>query len=407
MALGVVAAACISIALRWLFRPPMPSLFGELLPAVIGGYIAAVVIAAGLVAGASLLFQQTVQRRASFSVVIQVASEGVWIAVLVIAGFRSRLLVPAIIGLAFSLGSYFGGLWQTCYAGAAASIFRLEAHMIAVCLHAILAGELLRIPLLTVSAAGVTAFVITLLVAGGRAGLGLFQLTGSALIACLLLFLVLRPAASRIADGGGGPGQSLASAAAPKSKLHSGVILEPEHHRVTVLAPIPKVLEQNPLAARATKSALRIPFSGQYWFYYSRGPRPPADALLDHGDPLTWTLTGMDRLQPLVMKAHQPLHPPIPMSCCAGISVALEDRDPEPETTAVELLLLESQSVVSLGTKHLRGTPAKSVILFPIPENTGIRQFEALEVVFHLDRKRRNQSANVAIERFDLMTRGR
>jgi hypothetical protein len=127
----------------------------------------------------------------------------------------------------------------------------------------------------------------------------------------------------------------VARAAAPKN-LHSGVILLTEPKRYLLTLPVALLHKRGP--TRQVNNS--IPFSGEYWFYYSLfrlgggkrvviKQRPPASSAVIHGDPTSWVFTNEDRglRQFLVMKAHQPLERPVDLSCCGRIDVEVTSND--------------------------------------------------------------------------------
>jgi hypothetical protein len=201
-----------------------------------------------------------------------------------------------------------------------------------------------------------------------------------------------------------------------KKNLHSGVILRPEPRHYALLVP-PLLSNARRAARQAQARPLSIPFSGEYWFFYSlfrwvngdlvaMTQRPPDSSLLERGNPLTWTLTSMDARVPLVMKAHQPLERAVDLSCCARIDMAIGNSDAQTDSLSAELILLDSMSGPkarqSLGKVAIPQGSREAILRFKVPDGS-IRHFDAIDVVIHPEEPRRNRSANLAIDRFDLI----
>ena len=182
--------------------------------------------------------------------------------------------------------------------------------------------------------------------------------------------------------------------------LHAGVVLltntklEPPFPA----PPMPRPPTGNPLTPAKLVS---IVFSGEYWYFFWPLRRPGENSVRKYGDPISLTYTAVDRSS-LVMQARQPITPPIELRCCSAIDVALRSREPQPETVYVELALIDSSRAdepkVSLGVQELAPT-----MRFSIPLQREIQAFDEILVWFHLDESRRHRSANLSIERFDLL----
>jgi hypothetical protein len=118
------------------------------------------------------------------------------------------------------------------------------------------------------------------------------------------------------------------------------------------------------------------------------------------------------------MEGVQKLTHALDLSCCRAIQVAIENADRYPGTIALELLLIDSQApgqpVQSLGKRDvlsrpqikpldLSPIPATEILDFPIPRVAEIREFDAMQVVFHRAFFRIDRSARISIERFTLV----
>jgi hypothetical protein len=181
----------------------------------------------------------------------------------------------------------------------------------------------------------------------------------------------------------------------------SGVVLiaPPKPHPVRFPA-----LHRTPLrGGRASVSPLEIPFSGEYWFFYWPLPRPPQSALIEHGSPTLFTFTSTD-VSPLAMQAHQELAEPIDLRVFRRIDMFVENKDQQPETVELELVLQDSshpKSPQSLGYQLLPRQPA--TLHFPIPAAPTIQAFDRIVVWFRLDSSRNHRSAQIDIDHFELV----
>jgi hypothetical protein len=153
-----------------------------------------------------------------------------------------------------------------------------------------------------------------------------------------------------------------------------------------------------------------IPFTGEYWYFFWPLSRPGEDAIRKSGDPTELTYRAVDHSS-LVMQARQPLPQPIDLSCCGAIDLVLRNREAQPDTIYIELALMDSKGgkprEQSLSGKRLPASAATSTnqatLRFDLPGAPEIRSFDEIVVWFHLDESRRVRSANLAIDRFDLI----
>jgi hypothetical protein len=146
-----------------------------------------------------------------------------------------------------------------------------------------------------------------------------------------------------------------------------------------------------------------IPFSGEYWMFRPPDTQPPQKSYSRWGSPETLSFLTTDHAI-MTMQAHQKLEHAIDLSCCSEIQVAISNADRYPGTVGLELILMDDGLPQSLGTVAVPTRP-EAVLTFPIPSASALREFNALEVVFHRDRVRVDRSARMAIERFVLAPR--
>ncbi|MCB1019275.1 MAG: hypothetical protein KDC27_05070 [Acidobacteria bacterium] len=238
---------------------------------------------------------------------------------------------------------------------------------------------------------------------------------GAAFAATVLAFSSLLWSRSLPAtEGGQGDAQRAGATAEPQANLHSGVVLlgyaslEPP----LIAPPTPKRSSTAPVPPR---KAIAIPFTGDYWFFFWPRHRPGPDASRKHGDPLALTYTAVDG-SAVVMQARQPLSKPLDVGCCSAIDVILKNRESNPETVAVELVLVDSSGKkarsLSLGALAVGGAVGERTTLRYDLETAAsaepsteppIQEFNELLLWFHLKGDRRHRSAHLAVDRFELI----
>ena len=72
-----------------------------------------------------------------------------------------------------------------------------------------------------------------------------------------------------------------------------------------------------------------IRFDGSYWYFQSQGKARGTMAHVERGSPLTVDVRSTNYI-PLVMEAHESLSAAIPLTCCRGIRVTIENYDNAP-----------------------------------------------------------------------------
>ncbi len=185
-------------------------------------------------------------------------------------------------------------------------------------------------------------------------------------------------------------------------KSFPGVILWTESDTPAKLVEPPPNWRPSPLPAVVRDPSV-IPFSGEYWMYRPPASQPPKTSYSRWGSPVTLSFLTTDHTA-MVMEARQKLPHTMDLSCCGAIDVAISNSDRYPRTIALELILLDGAASQSLGTLGVSALQA-SILHFTVPQNSAIRQFNELEMVFHRDRVRIDRSARISIERFVLLPR--
>jgi hypothetical protein len=159
-----------------------------------------------------------------------------------------------------------------------------------------------------------------------------------------------------------------------------------------------------------------IPFSGEYWLYRPPRTHPPDGAVRQTGDPTRLGFRTTDHA-PLTMEARQGLDHLLDLSCCRAIGVAIANRDHNPGTISLELMVSDTRTrpdrSMSLGVEKVSAwpdpksdAPANETLEYPVPGHPLFRVVTALNVIMHRDPVRRDRSARISIDRFILVPVG-
>jgi hypothetical protein len=180
-----------------------------------------------------------------------------------------------------------------------------------------------------------------------------------------------------------------------------GVILLPElePHSTLVVPVAPSVL------AVALKRPVGIRFTGEYWMFRPPYTRPPARSIIRRGKPSQISFHTTDGA-PMQMEARQKVDPPVNLTCCSAIRLAIADADRSAGGVSLELILMDRDSFVDLSLGRAQaetGSSIEQTMNFPIPRGTSFRKFDEIKVVFHRDILLMDKSARIAIERFVLV----
>lgn len=190
--------------------------------------------------------------------------------------------------------------------------------------------------------------------------------------------------------------------------LLSGAILVTDPPRgVKLIAPVPA--SRSVMSHRRAKAPDVIDFSGVYWIHLGPMTRPPKSSKIVRESPENYNFTAVDR-SPLKMQARQRLQQRISTRCCSAIEVAVRNADPQPRTIALKLTLISSAEEksrrMSLGEQRVRAA-GDVVLRFPMPAQPGIDEFDEIAVNYDLAGIRMHRSANLSIQSFTLVPRGR
>ena len=108
------------------------------------------------------------------------------------------------------------------------------------------------------------------------------------------------------------------------------------------------------------------------------------------------------------MLAKQRLHAPVSIKCCSTVRVRIRNLDQQPDTIALQVNLLASNSGKVLRQRLDAVTlPASefATLVYHFPRSPILSQFEEIEFYFHLLGERRHRSANVDIVGFEFTRR--
>jgi hypothetical protein len=227
------------------------------------------------------------------------------------------------------------------------------------------------------------------------------------------------------ASPAGGPGQkppdvvSSEDSTVASSGGDPGIILLPTKQAYTKLVAPSPVRLTRPSTAGESANPLVIPFNGVYWFFKAPDTQPPRSSRQAHASPEMVDIRSIDR-RPLSIEAHEHLGTLINLDCCSRIQIAIRNADRYPETVSLELVLintsLREKPSQSLGRIMVRSTPPwdlhkarpplDETLNFAIPARSFLRRFDAVKIVFRLDRVRADAGARIAIDHLVLVPRG-
>ena len=194
---------------------------------------------------------------------------------------------------------------------------------------------------------------------------------------------------------------------------HRGIYLWPNVKKeVTLVPPLPFLGRK--AFGKDQQTPLTIPFFGVYWFFRNPYRQPPPDSLVVHGSPAVHRFLSNDR-SPLWEEAHQNLQTAFDLNCCNRIEIDVTNAEEHSELVEIELVLVNhgqrGKVDQPLGKAGLVTKPAKVAIpetlSFKIPTNSKVKKFDELVVRMRMMTPRPSESAQVAIERFRLVPKGR
>jgi hypothetical protein len=180
-----------------------------------------------------------------------------------------------------------------------------------------------------------------------------------------------------------------------------GVILWPEVRPVArLVAPLPAGASEGIAFVRP----FTIPFDGKYLLYRWPYQHPPANSILERGNPVAMAFSTTDHWA-LNMDAVQQFDEPIDLRCCSRVRIEIWNADRFPNTVQLELYA----DGKTLGLAPVRSTPdLKRDPVVAVPETIdfstiGAGTCKELKVAFRRARVRMDKSARISIERFVLV----
>ncbi len=197
--------------------------------------------------------------------------------------------------------------------------------------------------------------------------------------------------------------------------LVGSFVLRSEDLRKAVLL-VPPKSRVSPLLSRGRRE-LRIPFTGEYWFYPWPRRSPGRDAVAQWGTPLGWVFTNMEK-SPIQMRARQSFAVPISLECCRTIAITVTAMPAETDTVSIEATLLRHDAKrranrAYLGKIHMTpaalrsgrdaGKPVTETLRFAVPKDSPISDFDTIDVEFDLHSPRIHRSAKAEVEAFTFL----
>jgi hypothetical protein len=133
-----------------------------------------------------------------------------------------------------------------------------------------------------------------------------------------------------------------------------------------------------------------------------------------HGSPAVRRFLSNDRT-PLWEEAHQDLKTAFDVTCCTKIEIDFTNAEHHSELVEIQLVLVshakQGKIEQALDTMHLTTRPAKvaipETVPFTLPANSKVKLFDELVVKMRMMTPFSMDSAQVAIERFRLVPKGR
>jgi len=199
---------------------------------------------------------------------------------------------------------------------------------------------------------------------------------------------------------------------------HFSIVLLSAPEKQQFLAP----QVRNPLiqGSRLAKPMV-IQFDGEYWYFQPPDPEPGRSAYKARGNPLGANIHSNSAI-PLMMRAHQHLSAPLPLTCCREINVEIENRADRSGALAVGMMLTDTaapdkpsllvgeEPVVSNGANPPAGPSgfAHTTLRFLIPPQSGpkgkrLQQFDQIDFVIVPDPTHAQSGAKMAIRTLELI----
>jgi hypothetical protein len=176
-----------------------------------------------------------------------------------------------------------------------------------------------------------------------------------------------------------------------------------------VLRPRPKRSQKPPLILPGSSLQLSsarpraIPFTGEYELFRMSSGSLPKGAIVETGTPLE-SVYGTTNGGPMETIAVQTFEPPIDLTHCGKVLVALTSAETMPLLASMQLVA--ERSVEDGGTELMGMKPAREETLeFLVPLTSRPLLVHAIRIMFQRPAFERDKNVRVAVERFTLMPR--
>jgi hypothetical protein len=150
---------------------------------------------------------------------------------------------------------------------------------------------------------------------------------------------------------------------------------------------------------------LAIPFTGEYELFRTSSGHLPKGAIVQTGTPLE-SLYGTTNGGPMETVAVQTFEPPIDLTHCRTVLVALTSAETMPLLASMQLVAVSS--VEDGGTELMGMKPAREETLeFSVPPTSRPLVVHAIRIVFQRPAFERDKNVRVTVEQFILVPRER
>jgi hypothetical protein len=178
-----------------------------------------------------------------------------------------------------------------------------------------------------------------------------------------------------------------------------GVVLRPRpkpSHR-------PKLISPGARLRFSPAEPLAIPFTGEYELFRASSGSLPSGAIVETGTPLE-SVYGTTNGGPMQTVAVQTFDPPLDLTHCGKVLVALTSAETMPLLASMQLVA--QRSVEDGGTEIMGMKQAREETLeFQVPVAVKPLLVQAIRISFQRAFKDRDKNVRVAVERFTLVPR--
>lgn len=221
-------------------------------------------------------------------------------------------------------------------------------------------------------------------------------------------------AGAAFADGGDAEKRRVKEVAPGGRDGYESIVLWPLPEKKQIIPPLPA---RTNLLAPGTFKPLIIRFDGPY-FYFQAGRRPDSASHQAQGTPLGVHIEAANSI-PLSIEARQTLSTAIPIARCGEMEVDIQNRDNQPGTIAMAVLLRDStkprKPALYLGQQPIESTqpmhftfksaPVFETLRFAVPAHASFRAFDEITVMLLPDENHALVGPKIAIREFQLFPR--